>query len=79
MTVRKAQASLGQGVQIRSSDLALRVIGPEVTEALVIGQDDDDVRSVRGDETKTGEEEKQGQSHEVKMPRGPTRAIKTKT
>ena len=50
MSVRETDAAPGQGVQLRSRDLALRVIGPEVAEALVVGQDDDDVGPVGGDQ-----------------------------
>ena len=49
MTVREAHAALGQGVEMRGQNLTLRVIGTEVAEALVVGQDDDDIGPIGGE------------------------------
>ena len=46
--VGEAEAALGQGIQIRCRDLALRVVRREIPEALIVGQDDDDIRTVGG-------------------------------
>ena len=59
--VREPHSAFGQRIQLRGRDLALRIIGTEVAEALVVGQDDDDVRPVGGD---------QGQRHQPAAKQG---------
>ena len=61
MSVGEPHSAFGQGVQMRGSDLTLGVVGTEVTEALVVGQDDDDVGPVGGD---------QGQGHKPTAKQG---------
>jgi hypothetical protein len=52
MAVGEAESLPGQAVEVRGGYPALRIIGGEITEALIVGEDHDDVRSVRGNQGK---------------------------
>ena len=61
MSVGEPHSAFGQRIQVRGGNLAQRIVGAEVAEALVVGQDDDDVGPVGGD---------QGQGHQPTAKQG---------